>query len=62
MDQNLLHSDYLLRLIRKLSKESGLQALVDLGYEMLGNPFTITDFSVKLLAHTGETKVTDDPV
>lgn len=62
MDQNLLHSDYSLRLIKILSKESGLQALVDLGYEMLGNPFTITDFSVKLLAYTGETIVTDDPV
>lgn len=62
MDQNLLHSDYSLRLIKILSKESGLQALVDLGYEMLGNPFTITDFSVKLIADTGETIVTDDPV
>jgi len=62
MDQNLLHSDYSLRIIKILSKESGLQALVDLGYEMLGNPFTITDFSVKVLAYTGETIVTDDPV
>jgi len=62
MDHNLLHSDYSLRLIKIMSKESGLQALVDLGYEMLGNPFTITDFSVKLLAYTGETIVTDDPV
>ena len=62
MEHNSLLSHYSLRLVKTLSKESGLQALVDLGYEMLGNPFTITDFSTKLLATTGETKVTDDPV
>lgn len=55
-------SNFPLKLIETLSKESGLQGLVDLGYEILGNPFTITDFSHKLLASTGETKVTDDPV
>ncbi|OLN26864.1 PucR family transcriptional regulator [Desulfosporosinus metallidurans] len=62
MEHNTLLSQFSLRLIKTLSKESGLQALVDLGYEILGNPFTITDSSVKLLASTGETKVTDDPV
>jgi len=62
MEQNSLLSQYSLRLLKTLSKELGLQALVDLGYEILGNPFTITDDSVKLLATTGETKVTDDPV
>lgn len=62
MVHNSLLSHFSLRLVKTLSKESGLQALVDLGYEILGNPFTITDFSVKVLASTGETKVTDDPV
>lgn len=62
MEQNSLLPEYSLRIIRTLSQESGLQALVDLGYELLGNPFTITDYSVKLLATTGETKITDDPV
>ncbi|MDR3541121.1 MAG: helix-turn-helix domain-containing protein [Desulfosporosinus sp.] len=62
MEQNSLFSQFSLRLVKTLSKESGLQALVDLGYEILGNPFTITDYSVKVLASTGETKVTDDPV
>lgn len=62
MEQNPLLSQFSLRLVKTLSKESGLQALVDLGYEILGNPFTITDYSVKLLASTGETKVSDDPV
>jgi PucR family transcriptional regulator, proline-responsive transcriptional activator len=61
MEENLL-SQLTLRIIKTLSKESGLQALVDLGYEILGNPYTVTDLSVKLLATTGETKVTDDPV
>ncbi|MCO1601362.1 PucR family transcriptional regulator [Desulfosporosinus nitroreducens] len=60
--QNSLLSQFSLRLVKTLSKESGLQALVDLGYEVLGNPFTVTDYSVKVLASTGETKVTDDPV
>ncbi|AET69585.1 hypothetical protein Desor_4148 [Desulfosporosinus orientis DSM 765] len=62
MDNNPLLSQISLKLVKILSKESGLQALVDLGYETLGNPFTITDYSVKLLATTGESKVTDDPV
>ncbi|WP_407309466.1 PucR family transcriptional regulator [Desulfosporosinus sp. SB140] len=62
MEDNLLLSRYSLELLKILSKESGMQALADFGYQMLGNPFTVTDFSVKLLASTGETKVTDDPV
>lgn len=55
-------SNFSLRLIETLSKESGLQGLVDLGYEFLGNPFTITDCSLKLLSSSGATKVTDDLV
>lgn len=62
MEDNLVLARYSLELVKTLSKESDLQALVDLGYQMLGNPFTITDLSVKLLASTGETLVTDDPV
>lgn len=62
MEDNLILSRYSMELVRTLSKGSDLQALVDLGYQMLGNPFTITDLSVKLLASTGETLVTDDPV
>ncbi|MCO5385642.1 MAG: helix-turn-helix domain-containing protein [Desulfosporosinus sp.] len=62
MEHNSLLSQFSMRLVKTLSKESDMQALVDLGYEVLGNPFTITDYSVKVLASTGETKVTDDPV
>jgi len=62
MEDNLVLSRYSLELVKTLSKGSDLQALVDLGYQMLGNPFTITDLSVKLLTSTGETLVTDDPV
>lgn len=60
--QNSLLSLYALRLVKTLSKENSLQALTDLGFEMLGNPFTITDISTKVIAQTEETKVTDDPV
>lgn len=62
MERNSLLSQFSSRLIQTLSKESGLQALADLGYEALGNPFTITDYSIKVLAATGGTQVTDDPV
>ncbi|MHB8076028.1 PucR family transcriptional regulator [Desulfosporosinus fructosivorans] len=62
MEDNVFLARYSLELVKTLSKGAGLQALVDLGYQMLGNPFTITDFSVKLLASTGETNVADDPV
>jgi len=62
MEQNSPLSQLSLSLIKKLINDSGLQALVDLGYKTLGNPFTITAFSVKLLATTGNTTVTDDPV
>lgn len=62
MENNLILSRYYLELVKTLSKGSNLQTLVDLGYQMLGNPFTITDLSVKLLASTGESLVTDDPV
>lgn len=62
MHNNALLSQLSLKIIKILSQESGLQALVDLGYETLGNPFTLTDYSVKVLATTGESSVTDDPV
>lgn len=62
MEDNLILSRYSLELVKTLSKGADLQALVDLGNQMLGNPFTITDLSVKLLASTGESLVTDDPV
>ena len=39
MEDNLLLSRYSLELIKTLSKGSDLQALVDLGYQMLAQPF-----------------------
>lgn len=59
--QSLL-SQYSFKLVKTLSKENSLQALVDLGTQMLGNPLTVTDITTNVIAQTSETKVTDDPV
>lgn len=52
-----------LRLLESLAQESGLQRIVEIGYEMLGNPFTVTDMSNKSIAITKNAKlINDDPV
>ena len=51
-----------LKLLESLSQESGLQRIVEIGYEMLGNPFSITDMSNKVIAITNNAKYNDDPV
>lgn len=53
---------YSRKLLESLSQESGLQRIVEIGYEMLGNPFSITDMSNKLIAITNNAKCNDDPV
>ncbi|MCR4435994.1 MAG: helix-turn-helix domain-containing protein [Clostridiales bacterium] len=49
-------------LLEALAHESGLQRIVELGYQMLGNPFCIIDRSLKAIAVTTYAKKEDDPV
>ncbi|UWG95707.1 helix-turn-helix domain-containing protein [Dehalobacter sp. DCM] len=53
---------YSIKLFDALSKGSDLQTLVDIGYDMLGNPFSIHDMSFKVIAYTPSSPVDDDPV
>lgn len=61
MNRQLL-TEYSLKLFDALSNGSGLQTLVDIGFDMLGNPFSIHDMSFKVIAFTGSSPVNDDPV
>lgn len=56
--QHFLQS--LMPLIDSLALGSGLQRIIDIGYEMLGNPLCIVDMSLKCLALTKDTKMDDD--
>ncbi len=49
-DQTLNY--YTTKLLNSLAKRKGLQSIVDIGYEMLGNPFHVIDLSWKQLACT----------
>lgn len=51
-----------LKLLEALAQESGLEKIIEIGYEMLGNPFTITDMSNKRIAVTNHAELNDDPV
>jgi len=51
-----------LKLLESLSQESGLQRIVEIGYDMLGNPFSINDMSNKTIAITNNAQCNDDPV
>lgn len=51
-----------LKLINVLASEGGLQRLVEIGYEMLGNPILIIDMSYKHIAHANDSKIIDDPI
>ncbi len=62
---NLSNSQFLaqksLQLLDALAGESGLQHLVELGYEIFGNPVLLIDTSLKTIAFSN-TEVKDDPV
>lgn len=49
------------RFLDSLSKGCSFQQLVDLGYEILGNPFAITDFSGKTIGMIRIPGAEDDP-
>lgn len=61
INQQLL-AEYSIKLFDALANGSGLQTLVDIGYEMLGNPFSIHDIAFKVIAYTDCSPVNDDPV
>lgn len=43
-----------------LIERKSIQEIVDIGYELLGNPFQVVDVSYKVLAYTKNVEV-DDP-
>ncbi|SMP68068.1 PucR family transcriptional regulator [Anoxynatronum buryatiense] len=53
-------SYYSIKLLDSLAERKGLQHIVDLGYEMLGNPFHVVDLSWKRLAYTKNCIADDD--
>ena len=51
-----------LKMLEALAEESSLQRLVEIGYEMFGNPILLIDMSLKTIAFASNSKITDDPV
>ena len=51
-----------LKMLEVLAEESSLQRLVEIGYEMFGNPILLIDMSLKTIAFASNSKITDDPV
>ena len=60
-EEDLRLNNCMIRLFDSLSKGNGLQSIVDIGYEMLGNPLHVIDLSWKHLASSKD-PVTDDIV
>lgn len=54
-------SDCCNRIIELSNSTSSLQKLLDLGYEILGNPLLLVDPSLNFIAHAGGDTVTDEP-
>lgn len=50
------------KLFSVLAHRRGLQNIVDIGYEILGNPFTVNDITLKCLAFTNTPAAEDDPI
>lgn len=55
-------AQHALLLMDALIKENGLQRLIEVGYEMLGNSFVICDMSFKTIAIINHSKIKDDPI
>ena len=55
-------ADCTARLLQVCRQNRGLQALLDLGYEMLGNPLLLVDISLCFVAHAGGNTVEDEPL
>lgn len=51
-----------LKLLDALAGEGSLQQLVEIGYEMFGNPILVIDMSLKTIAYSSNSKINDDPV
>lgn len=51
-----------LKMLEALAEESSLQRLVEIGYEMFGNPILLIDMSLKTIAFASNSKITNDPV
>ena len=50
------------KLIREAARTGDVQHLMDLGYEMLGNPLLLVDISLSFVAHAGGNTVSDEPL
>ena len=49
-------------LIKEMNTTGDVQHLLDLGYELLGNPLLLVDISLCFLAHAGGNTVSDEPL
>ena len=50
------------KVIELSNNTSSLQKILDLGYELLGNPLLLVDASLNFIAHAGGNTVTDEPL
>ena len=61
-NQAVYVADCTAKLLQACRQNRGLQALLDLGYEMLGNPLLLVDISLCFVAHAGGNFVHDEPL
>lgn len=62
LDNNHFLVQNTLNLMEALAGESSLQRLVEIGYEMLGNPVLVIDNSLKTIAFSNKSIINDDPI
>ncbi|MEL7656668.1 MAG: helix-turn-helix domain-containing protein, partial [Bacillota bacterium] len=58
-EDDLRLNDYMVKLFDSLSQGKGLQNIVDIGYEMLGNPLHVIDLSWKHIASSKDPVIDD---
>jgi sugar diacid utilization regulator len=61
MSDQIKLGSYSLKLLDALAEDKGLQHILDVGFELIGNPIIVSDLSHKVLAHTRGVHF-DDPL
>lgn len=61
-DREIYVAECTRRLMQVRKSNTSIQELMDLGYEMLGNPLLLVDVSLCFIAHAGGNTVSDEPL
>ena len=62
LEEEIRTSKSILKLLKVKKSKTTLQELLDLGYEILGNPLLLVDVSLCFIAHAGGNTPTQEPL